>query len=207
MISLLQKSWHTTQKKLYVNKFIKNQHNRFPFERVEDVCPLSGAGSDWGWFPQWWSLPHSEKWQKLFLWWGLPNRSLLCILMLLLWLNFLPQPLQASTLQMCCQILCWLSICKDLKALSQTLQGLTLPLSCAPCAPIQQQHNFPHKPALNTCRWAVSTPIPYLLFPSISYLSSSFFSSSYSSFCFSSLRRLGQALASFSPRFQNTDRF
>ena len=27
----------------YKNKFIKNQHNRFPFERVEDVCPLPGA--------------------------------------------------------------------------------------------------------------------------------------------------------------------
>ena len=29
-----------------------------------------------------------------------------------------------------CQIVCWLGICKDLKTLSQTLQGWTLSLSC-----------------------------------------------------------------------------
>ena len=27
-------------------KFIKNQHNRFPFERVDDVCTLPGAGQN-----------------------------------------------------------------------------------------------------------------------------------------------------------------
>ena len=37
--------------------------------------------------------------------------------------ELLAQPLQASTWPLCCQILCWLGICKDLKALSQTLQG------------------------------------------------------------------------------------
>ena len=30
----------------YTNKFIKNQHNRFPFERVENICPLPGAGQN-----------------------------------------------------------------------------------------------------------------------------------------------------------------
>ena len=45
------------------------------------------------------------------------------VVRLLLGLNFLPQPLQANTWPLCCQILCWLGICKDLKALSQTLQG------------------------------------------------------------------------------------
>ena len=30
----------------YTNKFIKKQHNRFPFERVEDFCPLPGAGQN-----------------------------------------------------------------------------------------------------------------------------------------------------------------
>ena len=30
----------------YTNKSIKNQHNRFPFERVEDVGPLSEAGQN-----------------------------------------------------------------------------------------------------------------------------------------------------------------
>ena len=72
-----------------------------------------------------------EKWQKFFLWWGMPRTSLLCLLTLLLGLNFLPQPLQANTLPLSCQILCWLGICKDLKALSQTLQGWTRSLSCA----------------------------------------------------------------------------
>ena len=28
-------------------------------------------------------------------------------------LNFLPQPLHANTLPLCCQMLCWLSTCKD----------------------------------------------------------------------------------------------
>ena len=31
-------------KKNYTNKFIKNKHHRFLFERVEDVCPLPGPG-------------------------------------------------------------------------------------------------------------------------------------------------------------------
>ena len=33
-------------KKNYTNKFIKNQYNIFPFERVEDVCPLPGGGQN-----------------------------------------------------------------------------------------------------------------------------------------------------------------
>ena len=68
----------------------------------------------------------------------------------------------------------------------------------------------------------LSSTLPYLLFPSISYASSSssFFSSSPFS-CYTSLRRseshqalppllqgpVGQALASSSPWFQNIDRF
>ena len=168
MISLRQKSWITIKIIYCTNKFIKNRLNRFTFERLKDVCPLPGAGqnrplplllppkrSDWGWYPQWWSLPHMEKWQKLFLWWGLPHTCLLCQFMLFLGLNFLPQPLQANTWPLCFQILCWLGICKDLTALSQTLQGLTLSISCAlspHTEPIQQQHNFPCQPALDTCR-------------------------------------------------------
>ena len=46
MLCLLQKSRNTTKKKHYTNKFIKNQHNRFPFGRVEDVCPLFGPGQN-----------------------------------------------------------------------------------------------------------------------------------------------------------------
>ena len=69
---------------------------------------------EWGWFPQWWSLPHMDKWLKIFLWWGLPHSSLLCLLILLLGFNFLPQPLQANTWPLCCHILCWLGICKNL---------------------------------------------------------------------------------------------
>ena len=30
----------------YANKLLKKQHNRFPFERIEDVCPLPGAGQN-----------------------------------------------------------------------------------------------------------------------------------------------------------------
>ena len=45
--------------------------------------------SDWGWSPQRWSLPHMEKWQKLFLCWALPYTSLLCRLMLLLGVELL----------------------------------------------------------------------------------------------------------------------
>ena len=61
--------------------------------------------------------------------------------------------------------LCWLDICKDLKAFLQTLQGCTLSLSCAVSPhndPIQQQYDFPHKPTLDTCRPSceqMSTPI------------------------------------------------
>ena len=88
--------------------------------------------------------------------------------MLLLEFNSLPQILQANTLPLCCQILCLPSICKDLKALSQTLQGWTIILSCALSRQPDsiQQHNFPHKPTLHTCRSScqqMSTPNHLLL--------------------------------------------
>ena len=86
---------------------------------VEDVCHLYGACQNnflplllppqvqieedlltGGICPSWISL------QKLFLWWGLPTASFLCLLMLLLVLDFLPKPLQTSTWPLCCQILC-----------------------------------------------------------------------------------------------------
>ena len=104
---------------------------------------------------------------KTLLWWGLPHKSLLCLLMMLLGLNFLTQPLQANTWPLCCQILCWLE--KDLTTLSQTLQGWTFSLPCALSPhtdPIQQQHDFPHKPTLDTCRsrcQQMSTPLHVLL--------------------------------------------
>ena len=48
-------------------------------------------------------------------------------------LNFLQQPLQANTWPLYCQIVCWLGIFKDLKALSQTLQGtLFCPIETQP---------------------------------------------------------------------------
>ena len=112
---------------------------------------------------------HGEVAKKIFLRWGFPHTSLLCLLMLLLVLNFLPQSLQASTLQLCCQIVCWQGIFKDLKALSHTLQGWTLSLcwDLSPHTdPIQQQHDFPHKPTLDTCRsrcQQISTPLHVLL--------------------------------------------
>ena len=91
------------------------------------------------------------------------------------------------------QILCWLSICKDLKALSQTLQ--CEPKSAHSCPiTLNNRYNgvpwqkgprvfFTNMPSSTT---RLSSTIPYLLFPSISYSSSSssfFFSSSSSSSC------------------------
>ena len=69
--------------------------------------------------------------------------------------EFLATTLAENTWPLCCHNLCWLGVGKDLKALSQTLQGWTLSLSCdlSPHSdPIQQQHEFPHKPALKNCR-------------------------------------------------------
>ena len=51
------------------------------------------------------------------------HTNLLCLLMMLLVLKFLPQPYQTNTWSLYCQILCWLGVGRDLKALSQTLQG------------------------------------------------------------------------------------
>ena len=56
---------------------------------------------------------------------------------------------------MYCQIIGLLSVCKDLKALSHTLQGRIISLLCAlshHTDPIQQQHEFPHKSALDIFR-------------------------------------------------------
>ena len=47
MISLLKTKKKRERKNThYTSKFIKNQHNRFPFERVEDVGPLPGASQN-----------------------------------------------------------------------------------------------------------------------------------------------------------------
>ena len=55
----------------------------------------------------------------------------MCLWMLMLVWNFLPQPLQRNTLPLCCQIICWLCIGKDLKSLSQTLQRCMMMGLCA----------------------------------------------------------------------------
>ena len=89
------------------------------------------------------------------MWWGLQPKSFLCLLMLFLVLNFLPQPLQTITRPLCCQIVCWLGAHTDLKAMSHTIQGWTICLICAlsTCTDlIQQQHEYPHKPALEVFR-------------------------------------------------------
>ena len=57
------------------------------------------------------------------------RRSILRLWMLMLVWSFLPQPLQTNTWPICCQIMCWLSIGKDLKSFSQTLQRWSLFLS------------------------------------------------------------------------------
>ena len=115
-----------------MHKFLLNYN---AIEVVEDVCPLPGTGQNRP-LPlllpphiqikddsQWWSLPHMEKFQKLFLLRGLSQTSFLSLLLLLFVLNFLPQPLQTNTWLLWFQTLCFLGVGKDLKALSQTLQG------------------------------------------------------------------------------------
>ena len=37
---------YNIKKKHYRNKFILKKHNRFPFERIQDVCPLPGPGQN-----------------------------------------------------------------------------------------------------------------------------------------------------------------
>ena len=76
--------------------------------------------------------PPCPQLQKILLHWGLKAKSFLCWLMLLLALNFLPQPLQTNTWPLCCQTMCLLGVRKDLKALSRTLQGWTFSLLCPP---------------------------------------------------------------------------
>ena len=113
---------------------------------------------DWGWSLKWWSLPHMKKLKILFLWWGLPHTSFLCLFMLLFGLNFLQQPLQKNTCPHYCAA----------KALTRTWKPCqrqyrdetsVLSLFCfftQHCTdPIQQQHEIPHKPALDICwsRW------------------------------------------------------
>ena len=133
---------------------------------VEDACSFPGAGQN---CPLPLLLPlmfrlrmifsmvvlaEPGEVKKLFLCWGLPHTRFFCLLMLLLVLIFLPQPFKTYTLSLCCHILCFLGAGKDLKAMSQTLQGWTLSLSCASSPntdSIQQQHEFPNKPGLNTC--------------------------------------------------------
>ena len=39
-------TYKVKKKRHFTNKFIKNQHNRFLFERVEDACPLPGSGQN-----------------------------------------------------------------------------------------------------------------------------------------------------------------
>ena len=80
----------------------------------------------------WWgSYVFSKGFIEKFMMRGLPHKSLLCLLLLLFVLNFLPQPLQTNTWSLCRQTLCWLGAGKDLKALSQTLPRWNLFLSCA----------------------------------------------------------------------------
>ena len=139
---------------------------------VVDVCPLPGAGRN---RPLPLLLPPTmfrlriissvENLQKLFLWWGLPHTSFLCLLMLFFGLNILPQTWQTNTWPLCCQIWFWLSVGKDLIALSQTLKGWTLSLTFAlfpHTDHIQKQHELSHKRALYTsgsrCQ-KMSTPL------------------------------------------------
>ena len=84
-------------------------------------------------------------------------------------LELLATTLEDNTWLLCCQIMCCLGVPKDLKALSHTVQRCTLSLLFAwspHTDPIQQQHEFPHKPALNTCRsrcQLMITPLHVLL--------------------------------------------
>ena len=81
-------------------------------------------------------LPDMEKLLKLFLYSctavvRLATHKLLVSVDAVVGLKLLATTLAENTLLLCGQILCWLGLCKYLKALSQTLQGRTLSLSCA----------------------------------------------------------------------------
>ena len=84
--------------------------------------------------------------------------------MLLFVLNFLPQTFQTITWSLYCQIVCCLGVPNTLKVFSQTLHVWTLSLLCAfsyHTDHIQQQHDFPHEPALAIFR--STTPLNVLL--------------------------------------------
>ena len=78
---------------------IKNKHTRFPNEMIEDVCPLPGAGQV---RPLPLLLPphvHIEDSMVIHVPHGKLAKTIpiVCLLIMLLGLNFLPQPLQSNT--------------------------------------------------------------------------------------------------------------
>ena len=94
--------------------------------------------SNWGWSHRWWFWPHMEKLQNLFQRRGLPHTNFWFLFMLLLVLSLLPQPLETNTWPLCCQMVCWLGVGKDMKALSQNYfcQNVRLSVRLSVCLSI-----------------------------------------------------------------------
>ena len=136
------------KQKHYTNKFIKNQQNRFPFERVEDVCPLSGGGQNG---PLLLLLP-SRMCQNSSCGEAFHTQAVVGVELLATTLaskniaSVLPHFVLANHLQRLD------SFVTDITGLDRGEPSLS---SCA-FSPhtdlIQQQHDFLHKPAFNTCR-------------------------------------------------------
>ena len=114
---------------------IKNQHDRFPFERVKDVCLIPGSGQN---RPFSFLLPpivqieeyilksgfspHGEV-AKAFLVVRLVTCELFMTIDAVVGIQLLATTLADKHMTTVLPTLCWISIVKGLKALSQTLQG------------------------------------------------------------------------------------
>ena len=156
------KNWH------YTNKFIKNQHNIFPFKRVEDVCPLPGAGQN---RPLPLLLPPHVQieddllngspcptWRnaKKSSWVRLVTHKLIVSVDAVVGVELFATTLAGKDIA---TMLPNFVLARHLQRLESFVTDITgvnlLSLSCA-LSPhtdsIQRQHDFPHKPALNTCR-------------------------------------------------------
>ena len=145
MISLLHKSWLSTQKNMTQTNLLNTNTIDFHLreqrmsalflELARTVLFLSSSPhtfEDWGWSPQWWPLPHMEKWQNSFCGEASHTQAYcVCWWCCLGWTSCQTHAGKHDATVL--PNLCWLGICKDLAALSQTLQEWTLSLSLVLC--------------------------------------------------------------------------
>ena len=148
-------------------KCIKIQYNTFQFVRVKDICPFPGAGqnrplpfllsrhvSDWGWSPQLWSLPNMEKWKNSSCGEGCHTQAYNVFWCYFWdWTSFNNSCMQTHS--HCAKFCAGWAFAKTWKLCHRHYWGapsLSLVLCPPQTDPIEQQHYFPHKPALDTCR-------------------------------------------------------